>query len=148
MRQYRWLAALLLVAAAGCGRSLKYNDSVEGIVTLDSQPLGGVVVMFVPDENADLRPPSATATTDDDGHFKLTCENQHPGAVIGKHKVVVTRGRPADPGHRGEKPQAPLSKDQRPVPGPYSSAVKTPLQIEVTEDKHAGYDLVLKSSAQ
>jgi hypothetical protein len=139
------LAFALMVL--GCGRSsVPFNDSVEGVVTLDKQPLGGVIVEFVP-VNAD---PAAgivasQGITDDQGKFKLVCENEKPGAYATQYKVVVTRGRRTDPRHRGEQPQEPLSKDQRAVPAAYGISQKTTLEATVSADKHTGYDFDLKS---
>jgi hypothetical protein len=146
MRSSLLLASALM--ALGCGaNSVPFNDSVEGTVTLDNQPLGGVIVQFIP-ANAD---PAAGVVasqgiSDDQGHFKLVCENQKPGAFVIQHKVVVTRGRAAHSGHRGEKPQEALSKDQRPVPSVYGVAQKTNLEVTVSADKHSGYDFALTTA--
>jgi hypothetical protein len=141
------VVGLLLVPVLGCGKpTVQYNYSVEGVVKLDGQPLGGVIIQFIPDDEAALGAIGSQAISGDDGHFKLVCDNQKTGAAIGKHHVIVTRGRPADPRHRGEKEQEPLSKDQRAVPAIYGIGPKTPLKTEVTSDKHTGYDFALNSS--
>jgi len=140
------LVALLLAGSAGCSSSAKYNDQVEGTVTLDNQPLGGVVVMFIPEGEAGPGIIASRAISDDQGHFKMEREDQKPGALLGKHRIVITRGRPPDRGH-GEKAQDPLSKDQRPVPTVYANAQKSPLGAVVSADKHTGYDFNLKSNA-
>jgi hypothetical protein len=142
------LGVVTATTLVGCGPTkVPHNDLVEGTLKLDDQPLGGVVVTFVPEDNGTKAMVPSRATTDDQGRFKLVCENQKPGAVVAKHKVIVTRGRAADRGH-GEQAQEPISKDQRPVPAAYTAAAKTPLDTTVTADKHSGYDFNLKSTQQ
>jgi hypothetical protein len=89
--------------------------------------------------------------TDEQGHFKLQCDNGKPGALVGKHHVVVLQGR-GDAGSRADDPQAPRGAEAVPatrpgtrrpsVPGAYMLAAKTPLLIDVTPDRHS-YDLAL-----
>jgi hypothetical protein len=140
------LAVAVVATLQGCGgTTTQYNDAVEGTVTLDNQPLGGALIQFIPDGVAGAV--TSQAVSDDQGHFKLVREDQRSGAAVTKHKVVVTRGRAADPRHRGETTQPALSKDTRPVPSIYAVGAKTPLEQAVTADKHTGYDLVLSSKA-
>jgi len=124
------LVALLLALTAGCsGENWTMNEQVDGTVKLDGEPLANAVVEFVPDLDKKKQAPISRGTTDDKGHFVLTCDNKKPGAVIGKHNVLVHTGRTEGDG----KPPPTL-------PGVYSNPVKTPLKIEVTADKHT-YDL-------
>jgi hypothetical protein len=141
------MLALPLVALGCGGRLVEFNDSVEGTVTLDNQPLGGVIVQFIPaDGDPSAGMVSSQGVTDDQGHFSLICDNKKNGAYVCKHKVVVTRGRAADPRHRGEQTQEPLSKDQRSVPSVYGTMQKSPLDANVSTDKHTGYDFSLSST--
>ena len=88
--------------------------------------------------------------TDEGGKFKLRCQDRS-GAVIGKHKVVIHPGRPRSPFDRepvngpGAAPDPP--KSNPPVPTSYTLASSTPLETEVTADKHTGYDLVVTGTA-
>jgi hypothetical protein len=75
----------LLMAAAGCG-SGRGTVPVEGIVTLDGQPLENAAVSFVP---AKGRP--ATAQTDAAGKFKLMTFAPGDGAAPGPYKVGVSK---------------------------------------------------------
>src|SRR5437660_8454049 len=86
-----WLGVLALCAGGCGGKSVTYNDSVEGTVKMDGTPLVGVVVEFVPDGTERL--PQSTGYTDEQGHFTLQCDNKKAGAVIGKHHVVIHPGR-------------------------------------------------------
>jgi hypothetical protein len=87
--------------------------------------------------------------TDEKGHYTLTASNDRPGAVIGKHNVLVYQGRAAAPGEEAQDPNADrtaLAKNP-PIPPVYTMTLRTPLQVEVTPDKHT-YDLNLTRSAR
>src|SRR5262249_62235887 len=126
------LVALLLTFTAGCGANdWPMNEQVEGMVKLDGGPLANAIVEFMPDVNRKKQAPVSRGTTDDKGHFVLACDNKKPGAVIGKHNVLVHTGRVEGD---GKQPKA--------LPGAYSNPNKTPLKLEVTADQHT-YDLKL-----
>jgi hypothetical protein len=140
------LGFLCLLVGTGCSSTkCPWNDQVEGSLKIDGKPLVGVVVDFVPvvPEGGSALPAS-NGVTDEHGAFELlsTVDNR-PGAVIGKHKIVIHAGR------------GPTARDPEPVEGPnsvppksnpsvamkYSVANQTPLEIEVTPDKHTGYHI-------
>src|SRR5262245_3982810 len=127
----------ILLLAVGCrqGPSLTYTE-VEGTVKLDSQPVPGATVEFYPVTEGKEALPRSTATTDDKGFYRLTCENGNTGAVVGKHRVVVRYallGREA------------ASKTAKPgIPVTYTVASQSPLQIDVKSGQKV-YDLTLKS---
>lgn len=85
------IAALLLIALwslAGCSRSDRPPlAKVSGVVLLDGAPVEGAAVMFMP--VAGGRP--AQGSTDAQGKFQLTTFDTHDGAIIGEHKVSVTK---------------------------------------------------------
>jgi hypothetical protein len=144
-----WLVAVMFVCAAGCGRSrpeMAYNDLVEGTVKLDDEPLAGVLVTFVPKPDPGAAAPTSSATTDGEGHFKLECDNSRRGAVVAIHHVLLSRGRPADPSHRGETEWPTDYSDNRPVPEVYKAIASTTLEMAVTAEKHSGYDFSIKST--
>jgi hypothetical protein len=125
------LAFAVLLLACGCDKSRSQNESVEGTLKLDGTPVPHVLVEFVPDDSKTQAPPSS-GVTDDKGHFQLMCDNKKAGAVIGKHNVVIQKGR-----KDASTPALTLA-----IPDVYTMAVKTPLQIEVTANEHT-YDLNL-----
>lgn len=147
----RWSCGLafLLLTASGCGKTLVFNDSVEGTVKLDGKPLGNAYVQFVPDEPG-IKAPGSSGFTDENGHYRLTREDGEPGALVGNHRVVLVRGREAIRA-LGEKPDpaeaTKAKKDRRPIPTIYMMASQTPLKREVKLDQHT-YDLDLSSSAR
>jgi len=141
--------AFVLFLACGCGKTLVFNDSVEGTVKLDGKPLGNVHVQFVPDEPG-VKVSGSTGITDEKGHYRLSRENGEPGAVVGKHLVVLVRGREArralgeqvDGG--ADEPGSQAKKDRRPIPPIYTMASKTPLVVDVKPEQHT-YDLEASS---
>jgi hypothetical protein len=138
---------LVLLGGAGCNSpEWTYNDRVEGTVKMDGVPLVNVLVQFVPD-HPKKQGPISSGFTDEKGYFQLTCDNRKPGAVLGKHKVLVFAGR-GEAGRAEEDREAPgdqapaKSRKNPPIPPEYKLAVKTPLRVEVREDQHP-YDLTL-----
>jgi hypothetical protein len=139
------LAPAAVLLAAGCGPSVKFNEQVEGTVTLDGAPLPQVMVQFVPDVTGPSDAPTASGYTDENGHFKLTHDGDRPGAAVGKYRVVVLQGRG---GRASDDPDAPVLP---PPPGPrlppqYAVAAQTPLRQGVTAAQHT-YDLPLTLGA-
>jgi hypothetical protein len=136
---------LVALAATGCG---KKTAKVEGIVTLDGQPVPGAMVIFYPDDGG----PQANGLTDADGAFRLTTFNTGDGATPGGHKVTVSKERtkedtttnvnPQDPdsmrkaisGAIGKDPRKELKKQQSTLPADYSDKSKTPLKYQVPAD--------------
>jgi hypothetical protein len=85
------LVFVLPLLLTGCGTSYK-TAPVSGKVTMDGKALGHATVMFVPEAAGQL--PSSTALTDGDGHYSLTLnsDGNGNGAVVGKHKVIISLG--------------------------------------------------------
>jgi hypothetical protein len=77
-----WLG--LAAAAVGCGGP--GLAPVTGTVKLNGKPLANVQVEFWPTDAS----PRSTGATDDAGQYTLTTDGTaKPGAVVGKHKVVL-----------------------------------------------------------
>jgi hypothetical protein len=141
------LAATLALAAIGCGaRNWPMNEQVEGTVKMDGAPLPNVMVQFVPDLDPKRQAPQSAGMTDENGHFTLTCDNKKPGAVLGKHNVVVIAGRGSS-GRTNDMDDVPAKdalKAKKSIPLDYAMTTKTPLKIEVTADKHS-YELTVST---
>jgi hypothetical protein len=72
----------------GCSNSDRPKlAKVSGTVTLDKMPVAGAAVMFMPVGGG--RP--AQGLTDAQGKFTLTTFDDGDGAIIGEHKVTVTK---------------------------------------------------------
>lgn len=83
--RFATIAALAaLMALAGCGDSLNLVP-VSGTVTYNGKPVEGANVTFMPETG-----PIGTGTTDASGKYTLTTEGK-PGAVVGKHGVMINK---------------------------------------------------------
>jgi hypothetical protein len=101
-----WAAAVLTVAAVGCGESGPKLYPVRGKVTYeDGKPVGARSVMF---QSVDDPGSVASGELEPDGSFELHHVSGKPGAVAGNHKVMILTERP----EWGEKKSGPLAKYQ------------------------------------
>jgi len=85
------LVGLCLTSVVGCGGSDYDLVSVSGRVTLDGAGLAGARVMFNPSRSGGgiNAGPGSFAETDTDGNFTLKTIDDLPGAVVGRHRVVI-----------------------------------------------------------
>jgi hypothetical protein len=108
------------------------------LLLLNGKPLPKAAVTFVPQLDTFGAESDSTAVTDENGRFTLTCAyNGQPGAVAGKHIVLVT-----EPPLPDEKRKSRNARElatfraalgNRPIPPKYSSVSQSTLQIEVKE---------------
>jgi hypothetical protein len=140
---------VLLAGGGGCG-GRERPVKVEGVLTLDGNPLSGATVTFVP--AAEGRRP-ASGFTDASGTFHLTTYNTGDGALPGEYKITVLLG-PEDPlleGAQGtdlagrkrlygaaksaqSKKRAAAKAASSPVPAIYRNSKMTPLKQVVPAD--------------
>jgi hypothetical protein len=125
----RALPAILLTIV-GCGRvpSLEFAE-VEGKVTLNSQPLSGVMVRFYPVSQGREQLPPATGMTDAAGTFTLSHDDDKAGALVGPNRAVVFW--PSRDLRSAARDGPPPSPPSRPIPIHYTVAGETPLLFEV-----------------
>lgn len=79
-------AVVIAVVITGCGRGPK-TAPVSGLVTLDGKPVAGAAVLFMPVEGG----VPGRAATKDDGSFSLSTFQERDGALVGRHRVAVTK---------------------------------------------------------
>jgi len=60
---------------------------VSGLVTLDDKPLAGASVLFMPVEGG----VPGRAATKEDGSFSLSTFEEQDGALVGRHRVAVSK---------------------------------------------------------
>ena len=143
-------AAVLAVALAlaGCTKAPPAIVPVEGVVTINGQPLPNATVTFVPMIQGYGAEYIATGTTDDKGRYKVECR-VGPGACACENRVTVADASPPEKarGQSGEA-QAELTQytatlKNRPIPPDYITAAKTPLVLTVAAGQ-TEYKLELK----
>src|SRR5262249_28892104 len=142
------LVVAAMVPVVGCGGATVKPIKVEGVVTLDGQPLPGATVSFLPNEGGR----TASGRSDADGSFRLTTFNTDDGALPGEYKVIVTvvkgdeemmRVDPHDAKNmekvmmrnamqhkdKNKKKEAVKKKSPSPLPETYSDMKQTPLKV-------------------
>jgi hypothetical protein len=121
------------MAPFGCSSPRETLATVEGTLRWNKKPLANVHVMFLPNEAKGTKGKQSAGVTDENGHFKLMCDNGQPGAVVGFHKVVVmTSARMTDRGDKGEQAADASKVGPKPaIPSKYQSAATTPVEREV-----------------
>jgi hypothetical protein len=143
--------ALCLFVSFGCGKTkvTVSTDLVEGVVTLDGQPVAGATVTFTPVKDGAGAP--ATGMTDSTGKYALTAigtgmAGAKPGAgtLPGEYYVGVLKDEmPSVPGSGQEGYQAPQT-DQVPlaptmkhvVPEQFNDPQKSGIKVTVKSGKN------------
>jgi hypothetical protein len=142
---------ILLLLCVGCGPSGKplKVEYVEGVITLDGQPLDGASIRFTPTE-AEGKTEAAGGFSDARGIFTLTSMNGNPerGAVEGEYKVTISKAKIIDL-LRGRDPAtlSPYedhSRQEETLPAIYSNLEQTELTATVKRGRNT-IDFHLKS---
>ena len=159
------LACSAMLLAAGCGVS---HTPVSGMVTVDGQPHGDLVISFMPVEGGGL---TAVGTADGDGKFQMGTEKPNNGVKPGKYKVTVSAGpdkgavaagHPADAFNKKASPaagkvdatkeyakfQKESVKIRKPPMAIYADPARTPLEIVEVTTEPKEVKLELKSDAK
>jgi len=90
-----WAIALLSITpfCFGCGgQQLPPVGEVTGRITMDGNALAGASIAFVPESGR-----TSFAMTDADGRYELTYLDDVKGALVGRHRVIITSISPEDP---------------------------------------------------
>jgi hypothetical protein len=133
-------AIVALLVSAGCGGPKLEFTEVTGKVTLDDQPLCGVLVRFYPLSESAEQLPYATGMTDAAGVYRLTARSGEAGALVGRHRVVVhwpSRDLLEAEGRR-------LPDANQRIPLPYTVVTQSPLEYEVKASGPQTIDLPLR----
>ena len=75
---------ILLLLSIGCGGDRNIGK-VEGVVSLDGEPLKRALVCFYPTDGR-----ASAGQTDEEGHYELQYIRNVKGAVVGPHKVTIS----------------------------------------------------------
>lgn len=133
-----------LGALTGCNPTGPVQTPVSGIVTLESVPLTGARVQFIP--QGDTLGHGGSGITSDDGRYEIVVHRtKSKGLVPGEYKVVVTRllladGTPLPPNVPQEGSGARES-----IPEPYCRRDLSPLTVTVGADARS-FDFSLKKN--
>jgi hypothetical protein len=151
------LASALLLSSVvlGCGGSGPSLNYVEGVVTVDGNPMEGITVGFSPIDPAKGKP--AIGTTNAQGVFKLTSTQggkPDAGAVAGDYAVTFSKSAgsalsadevkklQSDPNYGksgGGKSAAPSAKSA--IPKEYADPAKSGIKATVKPGKNTGDEL-------
>ncbi len=84
---WRLLAGLLAAAAVGCGTPKPATAPVAGRVLVDGKPLAEAAVLFEPVAGG----VPARGSTRADGSFTLSTFTRDDGALVGRHRVAISK---------------------------------------------------------
>lgn len=133
------IAVMFLVGCGGGPGDGLTLGRVEGVVTLDGEPLPNAHVAFAPigSEGA-----TSLAKTDEAGHYDLRYKRDMMGAVVGKHSVriwtIEDEGDQID-----EATGLPIPRPKEIVPKKYNEETELVETVEET-NQTVNFDLLTK----
>jgi hypothetical protein len=129
MRSRLWLACALLLPAVGCDSKAKFVP-VSGKVTLDGKPLANATVSFQPVAKPGAVDAGAGSTgkTNVNGEFTLMAATGQKGAIVGKHRVMITKVE-EQVGTGDERPPRGGWPQQDQVPARYNTESKETFDV-------------------
>ena len=132
------LLGALICMLSGCNSGPKLAP-VSGRVTLNDKPLGNAYVTFAPmaERGANARGVGSSGMTDAEGRYTLQVEPGKPGAIVGRHRVMITTlgGAEAERSDGGVK----LPKDK--VPLRYNMETELTCDVPPGGRSDANFDL-------
>jgi hypothetical protein len=135
-RQVRFAVLAGVLILNGCNRSGLNLADVSGVVTYNGKAVEKAGVIFMPESGQ-----PAMGTTDAEGKFTLATAN-HPGALVGNHRVGITKSETIVTQNPGER--LPTYNNKYLIPSKYSSPATSELTAVVSEDddeNHFKFDL-------
>jgi hypothetical protein len=141
--RWRYLIALFLGAAAGCGKPTLYP--VSGEVRIDAIPAANVTVRFSPESLGHGTPGSriGIGITGPDGRFKITTANAEKGLERGSYHVTFSRAVVRGKTIGSERPDGAVES----IPMPYSdhqNPGNSPVTASVPSSTDFVFDVPLK----
>jgi hypothetical protein len=144
----RPVAACVLVAsglflAPGCNKNSRLMP-VDGTVTLDGEPVTGMIITFQP--QGDTEGNGANGYVGDGGHFSLTDMRGEPGAYRGTYRISFY---PAlEKGAREDDPAGVVAPPRRTgMPAIYLDPGTSPITVTVP-DGGASVEILLTKTGQ
>jgi hypothetical protein len=123
------LPPVIVVLLSGCDSGAKILR-VTGTVRHQGKPVANLTVHFVPAEGK-----QSSGGTDPEGHYKLSYDRTHEGAVRGNHKIYVTyRPRNAREDLELHEGKVKLPAEMKEILEKYGHVDTTPLTRDVTTE--------------
>ncbi len=149
-----------LTVLVGCGGSGIGTVPAEGVITVDGQPMEGVMVVFNPDAEGGR---AASGRTDAEGKYVLTTVENGDGALPGTYKVSVSKHeneeddlpKEVDPDDEasldaiyGQLDTRKQAKSKNLIADMYSNHMGSGLTAEVTSGGENNFDFDVKGSGK
>ena len=132
-----FFSLVFIVAIIGCGSRGLRVEYVEGIVTLDGDPVTEATVTFLPKTET---PPMemATGVTDANGAYKVSSVTGKAtgGAVAGEYRVLVTKSTVDNTVEVEYGALRPPAKYTHLLPAVYRDPQNSPLIVTVNKGKN------------
>ncbi|RMF87778.1 MAG: hypothetical protein D6741_20100 [Planctomycetota bacterium] len=136
----------LLGCPRDSGRPKTYP--VEGVVTLNGEPVEGATVVFSPvgGGEGETSPQAAQAKTDADGHYELSTFEAGDGAIPGEYAVIVTKYdvKPTPGGPELESEEGQMKAFLEAQQGGDDSAVRNLLPAKYANAQTSGLKFTVK----
>lgn len=109
---------------------------MQGVVTLDGEPLASAALVFEPTDSSTGTEVLGTATTDADGRFTVVTRNE-PGALVGRHAVGISEASVPDTvfGDRQLEKEYFAGLKNRPIPKSFAVPSRSGVTVTVTRQR-------------
>lgn len=146
LSMFACLGLTLLMSCLGCGGGGHDIAEVSGTVTFDDKPLSNATVFFMPmSQGTQDAGPSSTGKTDQKGRFTLTTADERKGAVVGKHRVMITTVEDRSGSGEGVDADNVYAEDNvEKLPARYNSASTLEFEVPSEGTDSANFDLISK----
>ena len=137
----RLLLCCALFLAAGCDPTKRFA-SVSGKVTLDGKPLVNAMVSFQPiaKKGSAISGAGSSGKTNENGEFTLMAGTGEKGAIVGKHRVVITKVEAQAGGGDERAPRGGWPQKET-VPARYNTDSKETFDVPSGGSTTANFDL-------
>lgn len=140
LRHYLFgLTAVILPFAAGCGGNDPNLGQVQGVVTLDGQPLADATVILVQGQG---RP--AAGITDAAGRYQVALTGNRQGTAPGINKVQIITER--GPGETEDGQPIPPTPER--LPSRYNAQTELAVEVKAGELTEANFELTSANQAK
>ena len=124
-RNFILVLSVLLLCFCGCPSPSGNIGWVDGVVTLDGDPVEGATVRFFPESGR-----ASSGKTDTNGYYELRYTRSENGAIIGKHKVTISTEAATTGGYEQEDKKEARARIAS-IPKKYRDREKTELSKTV-----------------